>query len=112
MIAENTKVKFTISIPIDKPNRNGTIYTEEAVMKALNNLQTNLPIIYEDIETEERVIGMTTGTSHIVNLDNDNQVYKVTLEGVVYHGGIETVVNKIKDGKITDFRISGFGLTK
>lgn len=112
MIVENTNVKLTFSIPIDKPDKNGTIYTKEAISNALNNLQTNLPIICEYMENEERIIGITTGTSHIVTWDFDNQTCNVTIDGVIFQGGIETVLNKIKGRKIIDFRISGFGLTR
>ena len=69
MRVENTKVKLTIPIPIDKPDLNGCVYTEEAVENAVNNLRTNLPIVYkESTTTDEKVIGATTGTPSIVTL--------------------------------------------
>ena len=37
---------------------------------------------------------------------------KVTVDGVVFFGGTECVVNEIKDGKVTDFEIVGIGLSK
>lgn len=112
MKIENTSIKFTIPIPINKPDANGIIYTKEAISNALNNLQTDLPIIYEDIESGEKVIGKTTGTSCIVNYDFNNQICKLTVDGVIFNIDVEIVASKIQDGKITDFRISGFGLTK
>lgn len=111
MITENTNVKLTFSIPVDRPDKNGVVYTKEAVSNALNNLRTNIPIVYGDIETCERAIGVTTGTSHIVTWDSDNQVCKLTIDGIIFHSGAEIIVNEIKDGKVTDFVISGFGLT-
>lgn len=113
MRVENTKIKLTIPIPFGKPDANGIVYTEDAVEKALNNLQTNLPIVYNDsAETDEKVIGSTTGTSHIVNWDFENQVCKVTIDGVLFYSGAEIIVNEMtKDGKITDFRIASIGLT-
>lgn len=113
MRVENTKVKFTIPIPVGKPDCNGVVYTKEAIENALNNLQTNLPILYkESNETDEKVIGVTTGTSHIVTWDSDNQVCKVTIDGIVFYSGAEIIVNEItKDGEITDFRIASIGLT-
>ena len=112
MRVENTKIKLTIPIPIDKPDANGTIYTEEAVENALNNLRKNLPIVYkENAETDEVVIGSTTGNSHIVTWDSDNQICKVTVDGVIFHSGAEIIVNEIEDGKISDFRIASIGLT-
>lgn len=112
MRVENTKIKLTIPIPVDKPDANGIIYTEEAIENALNNLRKNLPIVYkENAETDEKVIGSTTGDSHIVIWDFDNQICKVTVDGVIFHSGAEIIVNEIEDGKISDFRITSIGLT-
>lgn len=110
MRTENIKVKITIPIPYDKPDKNGNIYTKEAVEKAVNNLRKNLPIIFRD-ESEEKVIGATTGDSHIATWDFENQVCKLTADGEVFFGGTECTVD-IKDGIITDFTITGIGLSK
>ena len=113
MIDEMTKVKLTIHIPFNKPNKNGSIFTEEAVENAVNNLCTNLPIIYRDNKDrfQDKVIGTTTGSSHIVNWDFENQVCKMTVDGVIFRSGAEIIVNEIEDGKIPDFRITSIGLT-
>ena len=47
MREENIKVKVTIPIPFGKPDKNGVMYTEEAVSNAINNLHKNLPIIHQ-----------------------------------------------------------------
>ena len=52
MREENIKVKVTIPIPFGKPDKNGVMYTEEAVSNAVNNLHKNLPIIYRDNDKE------------------------------------------------------------
>lgn len=111
MRTENIGVKITIPIPYDQPDKNGNIYTKEAVEKAVNNLRKNLPIVFRD-ESKEKVIGTTTGDSHITTWDFENQICKVTIDGVVFYGGTECIVNEIKDGKITDFEIVGIGLSK
>ena len=111
MIVNSTKVKLTINIPFEKPDLNGCVFTEEAVENAVNNLQTNLPIVYKDNECETKVIGTTTGNSHIVTWDFENQVCKMTVDGVVFYSGAEILVNEIEDGKISDFRIQSIGLT-
>lgn len=111
MRVENAKVKITIPIPIDKPDANGIVYTEEAVENAINNLQSRLPILFkENAEFEEKVIG-ATGTQCIVSWDFENQVCKLTIEGIVFYSGAEIIVNEIEDGKISDFRIASIGLT-
>lgn len=111
MRTKNIEVKITIPIPFNKPDKNGNVYTEEAVENAVNNLHKNLPIIFSD-ESEEKVIGITTGNSHIATWDFKNQVCKVTIDGMVFYGGTECIVNEIKDGKVTDFEIVGLGLSK
>jgi hypothetical protein len=111
MRVENAKIKLTIPIPIDKPDANGIMYSEEAVENALNNLQPYLPILFkESTETDAKVIG-ATGTSHIVSWDYDNKVCNVTIDGVVFYSGADIIVNEMEDGKITDFRIASIGLT-
>ena len=110
MRAENIKVAITIPIPYNKPDKNGNIYTKEAVEKAVNNLRKNLPIIFRD-ESEEKVIGTTTGDSHIATWDFENQVCKLTVDGEVLFGGTECTVD-IDNGKIVNFEIVGIGLSK
>ena len=111
MRTENIKVKITIPIPFNKPDKNGNVYTEEAVENAVNNLHKNLPIIYSD-ESEEKVIGTTTGDSHIATWDFENQVCKVAIDGKIFFGGTECIVNEIKNGRVTDFTITGIGASK
>ena len=112
MRVENTKIKLTIPIPINRPDCNGVIYTKEAVEDAFNNLQTNLPVLYkESADADEKVIGATTGTSHIVTWDYENHICKLTIDGVIFHSGADIIVNEIKDSRISDFRITGIGLT-
>lgn len=120
MRIENIKVKITVSIPFDKPDINGNVYTKEAVENAVNHLHKNLPIIFSDnVNTSdgenkymEKCIGATTGDSHIVTWDFENQVCKVIVDGTVFYGGTECIVNEIKDGKVSDFEIISIGLSR
>lgn len=109
---EMMKVKFTMHIPFDRPNKNGTVFTKEAVENAVNNIPINIPIICGDNKSKfgNKVIGTTTGDSHIVTWDFENQVCKMIVDGVVFRSGAEIVVNEIEDNKISDFRIVGVGL--
>jgi hypothetical protein len=112
MRLENSNIKLTLHIPIDKPDANGIVFTEEAVENAINNLQSRLPILFkESSESDAKVIG-ATGTQCIVSWDYDNQVCKLTIDGVVFYSGAEIIVNEMTEGgKITDFRITSIGLT-
>lgn len=109
---ENVKLKLTIPIPINKPNINGVIYTEEAVENAMNNLHKNIPIIYRKPDGYDTVIGATTGGAHIVTLDFDNQVCNLTVDGVAFNSGAECIINEIQNGEVKDFKIVGVGLGK
>ena len=108
---ELTKVKLTMHISFDKPNKNGSVFTKEAIEDAFCNLRRNLPIIYSNDGTDSKVVGVTTGESHIVTWDSDNQAYKMTVDGVLLNCKPVIVVNEIEDGKISDFRIASIGLT-
>ena len=112
MRTENIKVTITIPIPYDQPDKNGNIYTEEAVEKAISNLHKNMPIIFRD-ESERKVIGTTTDNSHIATWDFENQVCNLTVNGEVFFGGTESECTFDRDkGKIVDFEIVGIGLSK
>lgn len=113
MADEMTKVKLTMHIPFDKPNKNGTVFTKEAVENAINNIPVNMPIIYRDSksEYESKVVGATIGDSHIVIWDSENQVCKMTVDGVMFHCNPLITINEFEDNKITDFRIASIGLT-
>lgn len=112
MRVENTNVKLTIHIPVEKPDSNGVMYTEEAIENALNNMNSYLPIVFkESMEANEKVIG-ATGSSHTVHWDSENKVCNLTIDGVLFHSGAEIIVNDMtQDGEITDFRIVSIGLT-
>ena len=110
MRTENIKVTMTIPIPYNKPDKNGNIYTKEAVEKAVNNLHKHIPIIFRD-ESERKIIGTTTDDSHIATWDFENQVCNLTVNGELFFGGAEGIVTA-NNGKIVDFEILGIGLSK
>lgn len=105
-----TKVKITIPFAFNKPNANGTMFTEEAVEHAASNLRQNIPIIFGD-GMYVKVIGHTTGTSHIVTWDAENQVCKVTVDGVLMNGGAAIIINETEDNQVTDFSIESIGVS-
>ena len=49
---ETMKIKFMMCIPFDKPTKNGTVFTKEAVENAVNNIPVNIPIICRDNKSE------------------------------------------------------------
>lgn len=112
MRTDNIKVTITIPIPYDQPDKNGNIYTKEAVENAVNNLHKHIPIIFRD-EFEGKVIGTTTGDSNIATWDFENQVCNLTVNGEIFFGGTSSKCTcDIEKGKIVDFEIVGIGLSK
>lgn len=105
-----TKVKITIPFAFNNPNANGTVFTEEAVERAVSGLRQNIPIVFGD-GMDAKAIGYTTGTSHIVTWDFENQVCKVTVDGLLMNSGATIIVNESEDNQVTDFRIVGIGVS-
>lgn len=110
MRTDNIKVTITIPIPYNEPDKNGDIYTKEAVEKAVNNLHKYLPIIFRD-ESGGKVIGSITDNSHIATWDFENQVCNLTVNGEVFFGGTECIAD-IDNGKIVNFEIVGIGFSE
>lgn len=112
MRTENISVKLTIPIPFNKPDKNGVVHTEEAVINALNHFQKNIPILYRGTEAEdEKLIGITTGNSIITTWDFDDQVCKVTVDGMIYHGGADIIINEMDGNEITSFEVRSVGIS-
>ena len=107
---ETTKIKFTIPIAFDKPNANGCIYTEEAITKAVRNInENNLPILYKSDDIE-KVIGSTYKGCRTIHWDFENQVCNLEVDGVLFSSGVDIMINEVKDGQVTDFRILSIGI--
>lgn len=107
---EMTDVKLTFTIPYGKPNKNGSIFTEEAVMTAVSTLRQNLPIKLSS-DGFSKVIGNTTSKCHLVRWDPDTQTCHITVDGKLFTGGIEGVVNEFEGNEIKNFDIRAFSLT-
>lgn len=105
-MTNNIKVKLTIPISYDKLNDNGCVFTKEAVEDAVKNLQTKLPIMFED-----RVIGATTGKTYITTWDNESQVCNLTIDGIIFSGGFECTV-EVNGNKVTSMKIDGLSIAK
>ena len=111
MRTDSIKVRLTIPIPFDRPDLNGTIYTKEAISNAINNMPSNTPILYKDNDCEAKVVGVVDEPFRSISFDSKNQVCTLSLNGTIFYGGAEIIVNEIEDGKITDFEIACFGFS-
>ena len=95
-------IEVTIKIPINsnKPDGNGVIYTEEAIIKTCEKAN-NLPIITYNEKGEQIPIGIAS--------DVEYKNGYVIIEGYVYAGGTMEMV-KLDENKVISMEIVGFGL--
>ena len=116
MRTDNIKIKLDISVPTDRPNKNSTIYSTDAVLKACTKEKLDkLPLIFRD-QNREEVIGIVLSDDLKVIRDNDNRVYHICIDGLIHYGGTECYVNKIHKNEngetvIDDFVIASFGIS-
>lgn len=106
---ELTKITLTFPLRYGTPNRNGTVYTKEAIEHAFGSSNPNMPIIMQSStnrneEFDKHIIGFTEPTYYF-DWDDKSKVCNVTLTGRVFNMGVNGVINKMDDGKITDFEI-------
>ena len=59
----------------------------------------------------QRIVGTTKDDSLITTWDYENQVCNLTVDREVFFGGAEGIVTA-NNGKIVDFEIVGFGLSR
>ena len=111
MRTKDIEVRLTIPFYYDKPDGNGNVYSKDAIYNALLNLKVGLPIKFLDNSGDEpKLIGHTTGKSHIVTDDEQNGRYLLTVDGVVLFGGSCEDVLLNSDQEIIGFDITSIGL--
>lgn len=116
---ELTKITLAFPIRCDRPNRNGTVFTEEAIRHAFASSAAHMPIIVQNGTTRDeefaylndRVIGLTDSTYYF-DYDDENKVCEVTLTGHIFNMVPDIVINEMNDGKITDFKIRSVSILK
>lgn len=113
MRTSNTQVSFTMSVPYDNPDMNGVSYSYEAIQNALSSMTSPLPIRTVSNNGNSMIIGHTTGKPYAIQHNEEENIIKFTVDGVIYFGGTECFVNE-RDGNktITDFEIVSFGFSE
>lgn len=106
MRTENIKVTFEIPIPVDTPDLNGVTYSKKAIRNAYKNVK-NVPIEIPCSDGQFLPIGVA---QEVELIEDENGIHIIGI-GLVWHGGTEENV-KIKDGKVTNFKINGIGIAK
>ena len=117
MRTDGIKVKITMPIQFDKPDLNGVVHSKEAVNQALNKLNKDTPLLFRSNEDDnQKLIGHIADNFQMTEWDNENGVCKLTINGLVYYGGMDIVVNECHRDEngvavIDDFRIAGIGFS-
>ena len=114
MRLDNLKMQLSFVIPFGRTDKNGVMYSKEAIEKAIKDFDGKLPILYRDNDSckDGVVVGNTIGETCSVLWDDEQQLCEVIVNGNLYYGGTECIVNEIKDGLVTDFRITSVGLSR
>lgn len=111
MRTENINVKFTMSFPVDKPDRNNVIYTKNCVFNAFKQSLEDIPIIFRgnNIDDGDTPIGVVKD-SKLIEYDEENQVARIEIDGEIFFGGTECMVD-VKNGIVNSMKITGIGIS-
>lgn len=103
MRVKNIKVSCTYEIPVNEPDGNNIIYTEEVIANAYSDIK-NKPIITYDKDGNPVVIGVITDGSY----SNGT----VSIDGYLYAGGTDESRVNISQGIVNSFEINAIGFDK
>ena len=96
------KTSLEIPVPIDSPDENGVLYTEEAIINACKNAD-GLPIIIYNNDGTTTVVGVTND----VKYENGH----ILVNGILHFGGTHETVMFNDEKKIYSMEIMGFGIS-
>ena len=97
------RISLEIPVPIDRPDLNGVIYTEDAIRKACQEAE-GLPIVMYTSGNKTKVVGVANN----VRYESGN----ILVDGNIFYGGTEESVLFDDDKKIVSMEIQGFGISE
>lgn len=113
MRAENIEVVFRIPIPIDRQDKNGVVYTKQAIEKVMQDVKDGklhgLPITFMDNDKTNSVVIGVTHNDYSVEWDYETQTCYLIAKGVIFAGGTHESVD-IENGKIQSFSLNCVGI--
>jgi len=101
MRCDNVKVTLSIPVPIDKPDGNSVIYSEDAIRKACEKAN-GTPIIRFDDNGNEIPIGVANKVEYSNGF--------IWVDAVAFHGGTNELVEMLDNKKVTSMEIKGFSI--
>lgn len=109
----NIQVSFTMSVPYNRPDKNGVSYKYEAIQNALSSMMSKLPIKVCFNNVDSQVIGHTICKPYAIQRNEKDNIIKFTVDGVIYLGGTECFVNETDGNKVvSDFEIVSIGFSE
>ena len=115
MREENIKCRITIPFPVERPDRNGVIYSREAIEKAIADFNSSLPITFipNDKDKYECVVGYTDAEEPVVVWDDDKQTCNITITGAFFAGGTSCQATMDDETMtVTEFHINQIGISE
>lgn len=105
-------IRMELKFPYMKPDKNGVLYTKEAIKNALDKGVSNLPIIYIDNDGTESIVGYTKDEQVTYEWDDSKGICKAMVNGTIFFAGTSCIVNEIENGVVKDFEITSVGISK
>ena len=106
MRTNNIKVTINMPLPVDKPDKNGVIYSKEALTNAFANAR-NKPLITYTSEGVQVPIGIINGAT----IYEEEQLH-AEIRATVFFGGTCEEITKDSNDIVTEMTITGIGLCK
>ena len=108
MNTNNIEVKISIPFPLNKPDNNGNIYTEDAIKNALKEFKL-APLVLENKESFE-----CCGVINTLNgYDQTDKEIIAHFNGYIFNGGTaENIVCDKNTKTVIEFQINQIGICK
>ena len=104
MRVENAEITIKMPLPIDKPDRNGIVFSKEAIEEGLKTAK-NAPLQVIQNNDETVVIGTVCDIDYIKDSNGDYAMVRANLR----YGGTCEEVDRV-DRVVTAMRITGVGI--
>jgi tetrahydromethanopterin S-methyltransferase subunit F len=101
MRVKSIKISLEIPVPLNELDKNGVVYTEEAISKSCENTK-NLPIIVYDRNNQAKVVGV----AEFIKYKNGI----ILADGRLFFGGTEEEVFFDDSSRIISMEIGSFGI--
>lgn len=101
-------ISIELNFPYEHPNKNGFIYTKEAIKEAFS--QDNLK--YYPVRYQNEIIGYIENCPKEIEWDEAEGVCKIKLNGDIFYMMPSYIINKYNGNIISDFSITSIDIFK